>query len=106
MSYLRLCSNIKGVRFEWDVAKNRLNRRKHGMSFETAQRVFEDPLALMLLDATEGDEERWRAIGRAGIDLVLVVAHTFRRRGSEEIIRIISARRALKSERRHYEDQA
>jgi hypothetical protein len=38
------------VRFEWDEAKNRSNRRKHGVSFEVARRVFEDPLALMLLD--------------------------------------------------------
>lgn len=54
----------------------------------------------------EGGEERWRAIGHARIDLVLVVAHTFRSGGSEEIIRIISARRALKYERQYYEDKA
>ncbi|MGH8337943.1 MAG: BrnT family toxin [Gammaproteobacteria bacterium] len=94
------------MKFEWHEAKSRMNRRKHGVSFEAARQVFDDPFALMQLDTTEGGEERWRAIGRAGIDRVLVVAHAVRLRGSEEVIRIISARRALKHERQHYEDQA
>jgi len=42
------------VRFEWDEAKNRANRRKHGVSFELAQRVFDDPNALMLQDRRGG----------------------------------------------------
>ena len=46
--------------------------------------MFDDPFALMRLESTEGGEERWRAIGRAGVDLVLVVAHTLR--GSEVVI--------------------
>ena len=81
-----------------------MNRRKHGVSFEAARRVFDDPFALMRLETTEGGEERWRAIGRAGVDLVLVVADTLR--SSEEVIRIISARRTLRHERKQYEDQA
>ena len=81
--------------------------RKHGVSFVAARRVFDDPNALMLLDdaAVEG-ERRWRAIGRSGVDVVLVVAHTVRCKGAEDIVRIISARKALRHERKHYEDQA
>jgi uncharacterized protein len=80
--------------------------RKHGISFETARRIFDDPFALMILDKDDSGEDRWRAIGRAGTDLILVVAHTVRWRSSEDIIRIISARRALKHERKRYEEQA
>ena len=94
------------MRFEWHDAKSRANLRKHGVGFDTARQAFDDPYALMLLDETQEDEERWRAIGRAGVDVILVVAHAVRRRGSEQVIRIISARRALKHERMKYEEQA
>jgi hypothetical protein len=60
----------------------------------------------MLQDRIERDEERWQAIGRAGTHLVVVVAHTVRHRVGTDIIRIISARRALRHERQRYEDQA
>jgi uncharacterized DUF497 family protein len=91
--------------FEWDDAKDRENRRKHGISFEFAKGVFGDPAALMLEDRVERGEERWHAIGRAGEHTVLVVAHVVRLRDDEEIIRIISARYALKHERHRYESQ-
>jgi hypothetical protein len=94
------------IRFEWDPAKAKRNLAKHGVSFEQASRVFDDPFALMLQDRVEGGEERWQAIGRAGTHLVLVVAHTARHATDTDIIRIISARRALRHERSHYEDQA
>ena len=92
--------------FEWDAAKARRNLAKHGVSFDDATRVFDDPFALMLQDRVEGGEERWQAIGRAGAHLVLVVAHTARHLAGTDIIRIISARRTLRHARRRYEDQA
>jgi len=91
--------------FEWDDSKNRKNRRKHGVSFEVAQRVFTDPNALMVQDRMEQGEERWQAIGRIGEHTVLVVAHVVRMRDGEEVIRIISARYALKHERQRYESE-
>ena len=94
------------MKFEWDEIKNRANRRKHGVSFETASLVFADPFARMLQDRVVDGEPRWQAIGRVADELVLVVAHTVRNRNDEEIIRIISARRALKQERKRYEEQS
>lgn len=91
--------------FEWNAAKDRSNRRKHGVSFELAQSVFDDPVALILKDRVEEGEERWRAIGRAGEHAVLVVAHVVRMREDEEVVRIISARYALKHERQWYESE-
>lgn len=71
--------------FEWDHAKARRNEAKHAVSFILAQRVFDDPFALMLQDRVEAGEERWQAIGRVGEHTVLVVAHydpaAWRRRG-------------------------
>ncbi len=56
----------------WDENKNRINTQKHGLSFETAQRVFDDPLSAHRPDPQEG-EERWHTIGRIGG--VVIVAH-------------------------------
>jgi uncharacterized DUF497 family protein len=93
------------MRFEWDEAKNRLNRGKHGLSFEVASHVFLDPLAMTILDLGSKGEQRWRTIGRIqGIVLVLI-AHTTREEGGEEVFRIISARRATTNERKRYEDE-
>ena len=89
--------------FEWDDAKDRANRRKHGISFEFAAGVFSDPGALIFQDRVVHGEERWQAIGRAGEHSVLVVAHVVRSREDEEVVRIISARYALKHERYRYE---
>lgn len=92
------------MKFEWDQAKNRANRVKHGLSFETASLVFDDPCHLSVQDRHEGPEERWQTLGLAGGVVVLLVAHTYREsdRG-EEVIRIISARKATAHERRRYE---
>jgi uncharacterized DUF497 family protein len=55
----------------WDDRKNRTNRRKHGISFETAARTFDDPNAVSYLDRVVDDEERWHTIGTAaGIAVV------------------------------------
>jgi uncharacterized DUF497 family protein len=92
------------VRFEWDEAKAESNRRKHRVPFETAVRVFDDPQFLLFQDREVDGEERWNAIGMVGDALVLAVAHTARSEDGQEIVRIISARKASRWERRVYED--
>lgn len=89
--------------FIWDETKNRINRAKHGVSFETAQLVFDDPVHLSKQDRYENGEERWQTLGQIGGVLVLLVAHTVLDDNDDEIIRIISARKATKEERRCYE---
>lgn len=93
------------MRWTWDGNKNRINKRKHRLSFETARLVFDDPLALHRLDL-DSDEERWHTIGMIG-GVVVVVAHTWPepQPGSHvEVGRIISARKATAHERRVYEE--
>ena len=91
-------------RFTWDEDKNRTNQRKHrGISFDVATQVFRDPLRLTRQDRFEGGEERWQTIGLVRGVMVLLVAHTMRDDGDVEVIRLISARRALPEERRLYE---
>ena len=93
------------MRWEWDDEKNRKNKRKHGLSFEAAQYVFSDPLALTHLDPYP-EEERYQTVGLVGRQIVLVV-HTLPeiiREANEETGRIISARKATAYERRAYEE--
>jgi uncharacterized DUF497 family protein len=92
------------MRFIWDEAKNRTNRRDHRISFETATLVFDDPLHLTILDGYEHGEERWRTLGLVGSVVVLLVVHTYREREGEDVVRIISARKATKYERARYEE--
>lgn len=87
---------------EWDISKAESNFRKHGIRFEEAAWVFEDPLAIAVQDRFENGEQRWQTIGMVGGFLLVLVAHTIRFE-DEEIIRIISARRADRKERKHYE---
>ena len=92
------------IRFEWDPAKARSNRGKHHISFGDAMLVFEDPYALFEQDRTgPAGELRSQALGLAGGVLLLLVAHTVREEGSDEVIRLISARRATRKERNRYE---
>ena len=91
------------MRFEWDETKNRSNLRKHGISFATATRVFEDTNYGMEQDREIDGEERWQTIGRIGDLMVLLVAHTVVDDEDDVIFRIISARRATAHERRRYE---
>jgi len=93
------------LRWTWDEAKNRGNRRRHGLGFETAVLVFDDPLALSLEDPHPG-EARWRTVGRVG-PLMLFVVHSWPEldlETGEEVGRIISARKATRRERRAYEE--
>ncbi|HET9401582.1 MAG TPA: BrnT family toxin [Candidatus Acidoferrales bacterium] len=93
------------MRFVWDARKNRLNRAKHRVSFENAARVFDDPFALSIQDRIENGEERWQTIGMIGSTVVVVVAHTVYEEKEEDVIRIISARKATARERRIYATQ-
>jgi uncharacterized DUF497 family protein len=95
------------IRFEWDPEKAASNLQKHGISFQVAIRAFADPFALMAQDRIETGEYRWQTIGIVEGWLLLVVAHTFRDdENGSEVIRIISARRADRQERRLYEQEA
>lgn len=90
------------MRFEWNEAKNRQNLAKHGINFETAALVFEDPFALSDLDRVVDDEERWQTIGTIGV-LIVFVAHLWWDEDGEDVIRLISARKATSAERKSYE---
>ncbi len=91
------------MRFEWDEEKNQANYRKHGVTFEAAARVFFDPELLMIQDREVDGEERWQTTGMAEGVLLLLVAHTIWDEDDEEVVRIISARKVSKRERRDYE---
>jgi len=113
---LRLCNyniGVTGIRFEWNEAKNVSNQRKHGVSFEEASQVFLDPLHVIVADRIVDGEQRWQTLGlvrrAAGSFLLLLVAHTvhedLERDTFIEVIRIISARRAVREEIQSYEDE-
>lgn len=89
----------------WSNEKNRTNKRDHGLSFETAKLVFDDPLAVSRRDS-HPDGDRWQTMGLVG-NLVLFVVHTWPMpdpESGEETGRIISARKATTHERRTYEE--
>ncbi|MBZ5574243.1 MAG: BrnT family toxin [Acidobacteriia bacterium] len=88
------------MEFTWDERKNRVNRRRHGISFETAVLVFDDPHHVSVQDREVDGEERWQTIGIVGGLHVLLVAHTVDE--EEEVIRILSARKATPRERHFY----
>jgi len=94
------------MRFEWDETKYRINRAKHGIEFEYAQRVWDDPHHLILIDIDSSEEERWLAIGNIGYMTIVVAVHTYRGDEDDPVIRIISARKATKHERARYEERA
>ncbi len=91
------------MEFEWDVTKARSNQRKHGIRFEEAVSVFEDPYHLSIQDRFENGEYRWQTIGLMYGIVIILVAQTIRFESGHEIIRIISARKADKKERDRYE---
>lgn len=96
------------IKFEWDPDKAAINLAKHGVSFEIATRVFADPFVLSAQDRIENGEQRWRTLGAVDeLFLLLVVAHTvWDDADGGEVIRIISARRADRQERRRYEKES
>jgi hypothetical protein len=93
---------VRALRFEWDEAKNAANRRKHDVSFEEAESVFYDERALLIEDPDEASaEKRYVLLGMSGALRTLLVCHCYRER--EAVIRIISARKADRTERADYE---
>ena len=90
------------MEFTWDERKNRANQRKHGVSFDEAKTVFYDDEALLIPDPDHSEaEERFVLLGLAASLRVLVVCHCYRK--ATGTIRIISARKASRSERADYE---
>jgi uncharacterized protein len=92
---------MDGISFEWDPKKNRLNKARHGVSFEEARTAFLDEQARVIPDPEHSDdEERFILLGLSVELRVLVVCHCYR--ASSQVIRIISARKADPSERSEY----
>lgn len=90
-------------RFEWDEAKNKRNRSKHGIWFEEARSVFDDPKGRLFLDPDHSDDEdRFVILGMSSSRRLLVVVHCYRK--SDLVIRIISARKATAKEGSFYEE--
>lgn len=91
------------LKFEWDRNKAETNRKKHGISFEEAQTVFFDEYARLIPDPDSSfGEERFIILGKSEQSSLLVVCHCYR--GADDKIRLISARKAEKRERKQYED--
>lgn len=90
------------IKFEWDVRKAASNLRKHGVSFEEAQSVFYDEFATQFFDAENSrTEDRFLMLGISNKTRILIVCHC--ERGADAVIRIISARKATRNERKYYE---
>jgi len=86
------------LKFEWDEKKNIINQKKHGISFEEAVAVFNDPMRYEMYDGIHSlIEKRWIIIGLAGLKMLKVI---FTERN--DIIRIISARKADKNDEKEY----
>lgn len=90
--------------FEWDRRKSRSNIEKHGVSFDEAQTAFSDEHALLIDDPDHSsNEDRFILLGMSAGLRVLVVCHCYRK--SDEVVRIISARKATRAERKQYIDR-
>lgn len=93
------------IRFEWDAGKASANLKKHGVSFEEAQSVFFDEHAIQFYDEHSSllEEDRFLMLGLSFNLRILIVCHCTRE--DDELIRIISARKATKSEAKYYNDK-
>jgi len=92
---------VKGLRIEWDPPKAAANRRKHGVTFEEARSVFIDDDALLIADPEHSAaEDRFVLLGMSARLRVLVVIHAYRER--EDVVRLISARKADRNEQLAY----
>ena len=88
--------------FEWDSEKDRTNQKKHGVSFEEAKSVFYDDSAIQFWDEYHSDlEDRFLLLGRSSKMRILLIVHCFREPGS--VVRIISVRKATKTESKQYQ---
>ncbi len=89
------------IKFDWDPVKAESNKKKHGVSFEEAQSVFYDEFAVQFFDEEYSEsEDRFLMLGVSDAAHLLIVCHCERDQGN--IIRIISARKATKNERKYY----
>jgi len=88
------------VNFEWDEQKNQENIRKHGLDFADAWEIFDAPMQTALDTRADYKEDRWTGIGFLGTRIVVVVFT----QSSEDVVRIISLRKALNYERKKFED--
>ena len=109
VSIIPLLGVVMSYIFDWDEDKNRINYQKHGITFEEASTVFDDENLEILPDEDHSnDEERFLAIGySAGLvyqPRLLLVCHCYRM--NDTIIRLISARRPSKHERKNYEERS
>jgi uncharacterized DUF497 family protein len=94
---------MKQLDFDWDESKNRSNKKKHGVSFEEAETVFNDPSARLISDPDHSDDEdRFILLGFSERLHILVVCHCYRQ--GDMLIRIISARKADRKETKTYEE--
>jgi len=95
---------MKDIRFEWDQRKDTLNQRKHGVAFFEAQTAFSDENGLVLDDPDHSHEEdRFILLGMSSKLRMLVISHTYRK--ADAVIRIISARKATRTEQKHYRNR-
>ena len=89
------------INFSWDQAKAKSNLKKHGVSFDEAQSVFYDDLAVQFYDEDSFDEERFLLLGMSSDSRILMVVHCEQGESGENL-RIISARKPTKNEQQHY----
>lgn len=92
---------MESIQFEWDENKNQINQRKHGVSFSEAKTVFYDEEALVIDDPEHSEQEdRFIILGLSNNANLLIVCHCYRE--SDTVIRLISARKATKTESKYY----
>ena len=89
------------LKFTWDPEKEKSNRAKHGFSFEEAATCFYDPMHILISDPDSSEEDRSVLVGVSSKSRLLVVVHLEKK---DATIRLISARKATRSERKHYEE--
>ena len=87
------------MQYEWDEEKNRINKAKHCISFQPAVRIFDDPIFRVISTKVVDSEERWKSIGIVDGVMLVLVAHTWT---NDDVIRVISARKASRQEQRDY----
>ena len=94
------------MKFEWDRNKEKLNIKKHNVTFEQASYVFADQFALNKFDDKHSEnEDRWILLGKSLNEALLTVVHTFKSNDGTEFVRIISARKATKKEKQAYQER-
>ena len=92
---------MENSEFQWDEEKAKSNLKKHGVSFEEGATIFNDPTIATILDPDHSkDEERFISIGMSVIRRLLTAIHTYRK----DRLRLISARKATKAEKKNYEN--